>query len=93
MLDLDLIEKNPYQTRYVFDEEMLGELADSIRENGVVQPVVVRPAEEAGRYVLVLGERRLRASKMAGKQTIPALVRRTFAAAGGRDDRARKRAA
>ncbi len=76
MLDLDLIEKNPYQTRYVFDEEMLGELADSIRENGVVQPVVVRPAEEAGRYVLVLGERRLRASKMAGKQTIPALVRR-----------------
>jgi ParB family chromosome partitioning protein len=76
MLDLDLIEKNPYQTRYVFDEEMLGELADSIRENGVVQPVVVRPAEETGRYVLVLGERRLRASKMAGKQTIPALVRR-----------------
>ncbi|MFZ1928831.1 MAG: ParB/RepB/Spo0J family partition protein [Candidatus Sulfotelmatobacter sp.] len=76
MLDLELIEKNPYQTRYVFDEEMLGELADSIRENGVVQPVVVRPAEEAGRYVLVLGERRLRASKMAGKQTIPALVRR-----------------
>ncbi|MFY9790781.1 MAG: ParB/RepB/Spo0J family partition protein [Candidatus Sulfotelmatobacter sp.] len=76
MLDLDLIEKNPYQTRYVFDEEMLGELADSIRENGVVQPVVVRPAEETGRYVLVLGERRLRASKMAGKQRIPALVRK-----------------
>jgi ParB family chromosome partitioning protein len=76
MLDVEVIEKNPYQTRYVFDEEMLGELADSIRENGVVQPVVVRPAEEAGRYVLVLGERRLRASKMAGKQTIPALVRR-----------------
>ena len=76
MLHMDLIEKNPYQTRYVFDEGMLGELADSIRENGVVQPVVVRPAEEAGRYVLVLGERRLRASKMAGKQAIPALVRR-----------------
>ncbi|MGB7601256.1 MAG: ParB/RepB/Spo0J family partition protein, partial [Candidatus Sulfotelmatobacter sp.] len=76
MLDVELIEKNPYQTRYVFDEEMLAELADSIRENGVVQPVVVRPAEESGRYVLVLGERRLRASKMAGKQTIPALVRR-----------------
>ena len=76
MLDVEAIGKNPYQTRYVFDEEMLGELADSIRENGVVQPVVVRPAEETGRYVLVLGERRLRASKMAGKQTIPALVRR-----------------
>ncbi len=73
---LDVIEKNPYQTRYVFDEEMLGELRDSIKEHGVVQPVVVRPAEEEGRYILVLGERRLRASKMAGKETIPALVRR-----------------
>jgi ParB family transcriptional regulator, chromosome partitioning protein len=60
----------------LFDEEMLGELRDSIKEHGVVQPVVVRPAEEEGRYILVLGERRLRASKMAGKETIPALVRR-----------------
>jgi|HubBroStandDraft_6_1064221.scaffolds.fasta_scaffold00038_79 ParB family chromosome partitioning protein len=75
-LPLELIEKNPYQTRYVFDEEMLQELRDSIKEHGVVQPVVVRPAEEEGRYILVLGERRLRASKMAGKDTIPALVRR-----------------
>ena len=73
---VDAIEKNPYQTRYVFDEEMLGELRDSIREHGVVQPIVVRPAEEEGRYILVLGERRLRASKMAEKETIPALVRR-----------------
>ena len=75
-LDISLIEKNPYQTRYVFDADMLEELRDSIKEHGVVQPVVVRPAEEEGRYVLVLGERRLRASKMAGKDTIPALVRR-----------------
>jgi ParB family chromosome partitioning protein len=75
-LPVDSIEKNPYQTRYVFDEEMLGELRDSIKEHGVVQPVVVRPAEEEGRYILVVGERRLRASKMAGKETIPALVRR-----------------
>jgi ParB family chromosome partitioning protein len=73
---LDVIEKNPYQTRYVFDEEMLWELRDSIKEHGVVQPIVVRPAEEEGRYILVLGERRLRASKLAGKETIPALVRR-----------------
>ena len=76
LIDLELIDKNPYQTRYVFDEEPLRELADSIKESGVVQPVVVRPADEDGRYLLVLGERRLRASKMAGKQTIPALVRR-----------------
>ena len=70
------IDKNPYQTRYVFEEETLWELRDSIKEHGVVQPVVVRPAEEEGRFILVLGERRLRASKMAGKDTIPAMVRR-----------------
>jgi ParB family transcriptional regulator, chromosome partitioning protein len=75
-LALDAIDKNPYQTRYVFDEDMLRELRDSIKEHGVVQPVVVRPGTEEGRYILVLGERRLRASKMAGKETIPALVRR-----------------
>jgi ParB family chromosome partitioning protein len=75
-LPLEVIDKNPYQTRYVFDEDMLSELRDSIKEHGVVQPVVVRPAEEEGRYILVLGERRLRASKLAGKETIPALVRR-----------------
>ena len=75
-LRIDLIEKNPYQTRFVFDEDMLVELRDSIKEHGVVQPVVVRPAEEKGRYILVLGERRLRASRMAGKETIPALVRK-----------------
>jgi ParB family transcriptional regulator, chromosome partitioning protein len=75
-LSLEVIEKNPFQTRYVFDEDMLRELTDSIKEHGVVQPVVVRPGEEEGRYILVLGERRLRASKLAGKDTIPALVRR-----------------
>src|SRR5712692_3106916 len=72
---LDEIDKNPYQTRYDFDPEMLEELADSIRANGVVQPVVVRPGED-GRYILILGERRCRASKMAGKTTVPAIVRR-----------------
>jgi ParB family transcriptional regulator, chromosome partitioning protein len=75
-LAIDKIDKNPHQTRQVFDEQTLIELRDSIKEHGVVQPVVVRPAEEQGRYILVLGERRLRASKMAGKGTVPALVRR-----------------
>jgi len=74
-IPLDHIDKNPYQTRYVFDPELLEELADSIRVNGVVQPVVVRPADEPGRYVLILGERRCRASKMAGKESVPAIVR------------------
>jgi ParB family chromosome partitioning protein len=72
---LDEIDDNPYQTRRHFDEEMLQDLAESIKVNGVVQPVVVRPREN-GRYVLVLGERRCRASKMAGKATIPAIIRR-----------------
>jgi ParB family chromosome partitioning protein len=75
-LSLAAIDRNPYQTRTVFDEQTLNELANSITENGVMQPVVVRPAEEAGRYILVLGERRLRASKLAGKETVPAIVRR-----------------
>jgi ParB family transcriptional regulator, chromosome partitioning protein len=75
-LPLDAIDKNPYQTRYLFDEAQLTELCDSIREHGVVQPVVVRPASQEGRYILVLGERRLRASKMAGKETIPGMIRK-----------------
>ncbi len=75
-LAIEAIEKNPYQTRQVFDEATLLELRDSIAQHGVVQPVVVRPAQEEGRYILVLGERRLRASRMAGKDTIPTLVRR-----------------
>ena len=70
------IDKNPFQTRYVQDDEALEELADSIKANGVVQPIVVRPADEKGRYVLVLGERRLHASKKAGKTHIPAMVRK-----------------
>jgi ParB family transcriptional regulator, chromosome partitioning protein len=75
-LSIELIDRNPYQTRSLFDEQALQELADSIKENGVVQPLVVRPAEEKGRYLLVLGERRLRASKLAGKEIVPTMVRR-----------------
>jgi ParB family chromosome partitioning protein len=70
------VDKNPFQTRAVDDDDALDELSDSIRANGVVQPIVVRPAKEEGRYVLVVGERRLHASRKAGKTHIPALVRR-----------------
>jgi ParB family chromosome partitioning protein len=70
------IDKNPFQTRYVDDDDSLEELAESIKANGVVQPILVRPAEEDGRFILILGERRLHASKKAGKTTIPAMVRR-----------------
>ena len=62
------IDKNPFQTRYVEDDDALEELADSIKANGVVQPIMVRPGEEDGRYILVLGERRLLASKKAGRR-------------------------
>jgi ParB family chromosome partitioning protein len=108
-LALDRIEQNPYQTRTEFEPNALAELAASIQEQGVLQPIVVRPAtvprgsfgltyegtevvppEIAGslqplaavapggkqRYILILGERRFRASKMAGKTTIPAIVKR-----------------
>jgi ParB family transcriptional regulator, chromosome partitioning protein len=70
------IDKNPFQTRHVHKDDALEELAESIKVNGVVQPIVVRPSAEEGRYVLILGERRLHASKLAGKETIPAIVRR-----------------
>ena len=73
-IPLEQIDENPYQTRQIFDQITLEELADSIRANGVVQPVVVRPSPN-GRYVLILGERRCRASRLAGKATIPAIIR------------------
>src|SRR5580700_96965 len=68
------IDKNPFQTRHVDDDDKLEELSNSIQANGVVQPIMVRPGDEDGRYILVLGERRLLASKKAGRTTIPALV-------------------
>jgi ParB family chromosome partitioning protein len=73
-IPLDQIDENPYQTRSTFDEAALNELAESIKTNGLAQPVVVRPGTN-GRYVLVLGERRCRASKLAGKTTVSAIVR------------------
>jgi len=75
-LAIEDIDKNPFQTRYVDTGDALEELTNSIKASGVIQPIVVRPAEEEGRYILILGERRLHASKMAGKATIPAVVRR-----------------
>src|SRR5579859_2179650 len=74
-LPLDLIDENPYQTRRTFDATALSELSESIKASGLAQPIVVRPGEN-GRYVLVLGERRCRASKLAGNVTVPAIVRR-----------------
>lgn len=73
-IPLDAIERNPLQTRTRFDEVSLAELAASIAANGVVQPILVRPLP-GERFQLIVGERRFLASRKAGKQTIPAIVR------------------
>ena len=72
-IPLQSIDPNPYQPRKVFQAERLGELAESIRSDGVIQPVLVQP--NGDRYTLVVGERRWRAAKMAGLTEIPAMVR------------------
>jgi ParB family chromosome partitioning protein len=83
LLDIDQIDQNPYQTRTEFEEKALTDLAGSIQTQGVLQPIVVRPsprfavrADGKERFVLILGERRFRASKLIGKTTIPAIVKR-----------------
>jgi ParB family transcriptional regulator, chromosome partitioning protein len=73
-IPVELIDPNPYQTRKTFDEGSLAELAESIKANGVVQPILVRPRAD-GRFQLIAGERRWRASKLVEKKTIPAILR------------------
>ena len=73
-LQLNEIRPNPYQPRKNFDEENLKDLSDSIRKNGVFQPIIVRKSSVMG-YEIIAGERRFRASKLAGKDSIPAIVR------------------
>lgn len=74
LLGVDLIQRGRFQPRRHFDEDKLRELADSIAAQGVVQPVVVRPVAD-GRYELIAGERRWRASQLAGLAEIPAVIR------------------
>ncbi|MBG9982410.1 ParB/RepB/Spo0J family partition protein [Aerococcaceae bacterium DSM 111020] len=73
-ISLDEIRPNPYQPRKQFDETALKELSESIKQSGVFQPVILRQSTIKG-YELIAGERRVRASRMAGKTTIPAIVR------------------
>lgn len=75
-LNMADIRPNPFQPRTEFDEEALKELAASIKAIGIVQPITVRAVEE-GKYEIVAGERRFRASKIAGLETIPAYIRKT----------------
>jgi ParB family chromosome partitioning protein len=73
IINIDAVKPNPYQPRMVWDQQELADLADSIRANGVIQPIIVRPAG-AG-FELIAGERRLRAAQLASLDTIPAMVR------------------
>ena len=72
-IPLDELRSNPYQPRVVFDEEALNELASSIKEHGVIQPIIVKKSIKG--YEIIAGERRVKASRMAGLDTIPAIVR------------------
>jgi ParB family chromosome partitioning protein len=72
-IQIDEIYPNPYQARMVWNEQELAELADSIRANGIIQPIIVRPVGTG--YQLIAGERRFRAAKLASLATIPVLVR------------------
>ena len=74
LLPISSIIKNPYQPRIVFDEEKLQELSQSIKENGVLQPIIVRKSSIIG-YEILAGERRFRASQLAGLTEIPAIIR------------------
>src|SRR5580698_2525353 len=74
-IPVELVKANPDQPRRHFDEAELEELARSIREKGVLQPILVRPAVFAGEYQIVAGERRWRAAQRAGVRSIPALIR------------------
>lgn len=76
-VDPETVVPNPHQPREVFDEEAMAELVGSIKEIGVLQPIVVRPNPHGDGYELIMGERRLRASKEAGLERIPAIVRDT----------------
>ena len=73
-LPVEELRPNPYQPRKVFDEEKLKELADSIREHGIFQPIIVKRSSIKG-YEIIAGERRVKASKMIGLEKIPAIVR------------------
>ena len=73
-LDITVVQPNPDQPRQHFDDEMLNQLAASISQHGVLQPIVVTPVS-GGAYTIIAGERRWRASQLAGRDTIPALVR------------------
>lgn len=75
LVSVDVISPNPRQPRRISHPQELGELAASVREHGVLQPLIVTPGDSAGRYVLIAGERRLQAARQAGLTSVPVIVR------------------
>ena len=73
-INVENIEANPFQPRTHFEEEALGELSESIKVHGIIQPITVRKLEE-GHFQLISGERRLQAAKLAGLTTVPSYIR------------------
>lgn len=73
-IQISAIERDPNQPRVSFDEEKLNELSDSIKTYGVLSPILIRPSKTPGKYTLIAGERRFRASQAAGLTSIPALI-------------------
>lgn len=72
-INIEDIEPNPHQPRKIFDDEALSSLALSIKEEGIIQPIIVSKSDKPGKYMIIAGERRWRASKIAGMTTIPAI--------------------
>ncbi len=72
-IKIDELRSNPYQPRKIFDEQALNELAESIRQHGVFQPIIVKKSIKG--YEIIAGERRVKASKLAGLDTVPAIIR------------------
>ena len=75
MVDIDLVERGRYQPRIKIEQDALSELAESIKQHGVLQPVVVRRLGDGNKYELIAGERRWRASQLAGLRSLPAIIK------------------
>lgn len=76
ILPVDLLQRSPFQPRQDFNAQALQELADSIRSQGIIQPIVVRPTARLDRFEIIAGERRWRAAQLAGLHEVPTVVRR-----------------
>jgi ParB family chromosome partitioning protein len=75
--DINLIEPNPYQPRMHIDPEELIQIADSIREHGVIQPLIISKDKKSDKYFVIAGERRFRASQLAGRKNVPVVIKET----------------